>query len=67
MSNYTPLKTYKVCQLISKTEYPSTFTSFEDTAPHTEPFATYDEAEDWINTNGIRQVAYTIIEVFRKP
>jgi len=31
------------------------------------PNETYDEAVEWIQNNGARQVDYTIIEVHRKP
>lgn len=67
MSNYTPLKSYKVCAVISTSDGLGISNSLRGTDPYTEPFATYDEAERWINDHGHRQVTYTIVEVFRKP
>lgn len=67
MSNYVPIKSFKVCEVVQNTEHPHIFNQLADTIPHTEPFSSYEEAQQWIEDNGARQVAYAIIDVFRKP
>ncbi len=68
MSDYIPKKGYKVYAIIDESNPPGTLIhSLHSTDPHTEPFATYVAAENWIILHGNRQVTYTIMETFVKP
>jgi hypothetical protein len=67
MSNYTPLKGYKVYIINSSSSGIGTEYNLHNTYPHTEPFPTHEGAENWIENYGDRQVTYTILEIFRKP
>jgi hypothetical protein len=64
--DYKASKKFLVCS-IQECHIPSLDKIFGLQFENQIPNASYDDAVEWIQNNGARQVDYTIIDVYRKP